>query len=346
MPAIESGKVLVSGANGYIAVWVVKTLLDRGFTVRGTVRAESKGAHLRTLFADAGDKLELVVVEDITVPGAFDAAVQGVDAILHTASPFHFHADDPAELITPAVAGTTGILASAAAHAGPRLQRVVVTSSCAAVLTPGDASGRAFAEADWNEASVRAVEAAGRAAPPAEKYRASKTLAERAAWAAHAALLGAGAVDWDLVVLNPPFVFGPVLHEVRDAVGLNESARDWYESVVKGAKTTEQLATVGSSYVDVRDLALAHVLALQKQDAAGQRIIVSAGPFNWQNWVTIAHKLYPEIQEGDTSYDPEKATYAIRYVPDKERELLKTPFRSMEETTKDILDDFKAKGWL
>ena len=66
MPAITSGKILVTGANGYIAVWVVKKLLEKGFAVRGTVRSESKAPYLRELFKEYGDKFEVVIVEDIT----------------------------------------------------------------------------------------------------------------------------------------------------------------------------------------------------------------------------------------------------------------------------------------
>ncbi len=66
MPAITSGKVLVTGANGYVAAWVLKDLLENGFAVRGTVRSESKAAHLRSYFKAFGDKLEFVVVGDIT----------------------------------------------------------------------------------------------------------------------------------------------------------------------------------------------------------------------------------------------------------------------------------------
>lgn len=66
MPVVNSGKVLVTGANGYIAVWLVKTLLERGYSVRGTVRAASRGKHLSNLFKEYGDKFELVIVEDIT----------------------------------------------------------------------------------------------------------------------------------------------------------------------------------------------------------------------------------------------------------------------------------------
>ena len=66
MPAIDSGKVLVTGANGYIAVWVVKAFLDQGFAVRGTVRSESKAKHLRELFKSYGQRFEVAIVEDIT----------------------------------------------------------------------------------------------------------------------------------------------------------------------------------------------------------------------------------------------------------------------------------------
>jgi nucleoside-diphosphate-sugar epimerase len=59
-------KVLVSGANGFIAVWVVKTLLEKGYSVRGTIRSIDKGDHLKKLFGQYGEKFELVVVEDIT----------------------------------------------------------------------------------------------------------------------------------------------------------------------------------------------------------------------------------------------------------------------------------------
>ena len=69
MPAAISGKVLVTGANGFLAVWVVKKLLEAGFSVRGTIRSEDKGTYLKKLFASYGDKLEFVIVKDITKVG-------------------------------------------------------------------------------------------------------------------------------------------------------------------------------------------------------------------------------------------------------------------------------------
>ncbi|THG95051.1 hypothetical protein EW026_g6529 [Hermanssonia centrifuga] len=307
MPAVNSGKILVSGANGYIAVWVVKKLLEQGYS-----------------------------------EGAFDEAVKDVDAIEHTASPFHLRANDPAELIAPAVAGTGGILQSALKY-GTSVKRVVVTSSCAAVLT-ADPNPRVFTEDDWNELSVKEVETKGSEASAFDKYRASKTLAERAAWAFMK--LNADKLHFDLVVLNPPFVFGPTLHEVDDPEKLNSSMHDWWSSVVKGRRDNIFLATIGSAWIDVRDLAQAHVLGIQKENAGGNRIIVSAGPWKWQDWVNAAHDIDSALPAGNTSYDPSKAVHQINYDVSKADKLLGLKYIGVKESTKDMIAQFKEEGWI
>ncbi|KAI0342089.1 NAD-P-binding protein [Trametopsis cervina] len=342
MPAVNSGKVLVTGANGFIAAWVVKTLLDEGYAVRGTARSESKGAHLKEIFKEYGDKFEFVVVEDITREGAFDDAVKGVDAIEHTASPFHFAVDDPAELITPAVAGTGSVLQSAFKH-GTQVKRVVVTSSVAAVLEilPDPP---VFTEEHWNGQAVKNVEEKGKDASPADKYRASKTLAEKAAWAF--VQNNKAKITFDLVVVNPPMVMGPVLHEVTDPEKLNTSMLDWYKTVIKGARTNEELFTVSSSWVDVRDLAVAHVLAIQKEEAAENRFIISAGAYVWQEWVNVAHAQDSNLVAGDPNADLSKVFYPMRYDTSKADRVLGIKYRTMKETTKDILGQFREKGWI
>ena len=71
MPAVTSGTVLVTGANGFVAMWLIRKLLERGFAVRGTVRSENKVESLKQVFNEYGDKLEIYVVPDITkVPAA------------------------------------------------------------------------------------------------------------------------------------------------------------------------------------------------------------------------------------------------------------------------------------
>ncbi|KAJ7477408.1 D-lactaldehyde dehydrogenase [Mycena latifolia] len=339
MPAIASGKVLVSGANGYIAAWVVRSLLEEGFSVRGAVRSEGKGAHLRDIFAQYGDKFELVIVPDITQEGAFDKAVQGVDAIAHTASPFHLNDGvEPEEFLTPAIQGTLTILRSALKH-GTAVKRVVVTGSSAAVLQV-EKEPKIFSELDWNEQAPRELAELGREAPAITKYRASKALAERAAWdfvEKHKSEIG-----WDLVVLNPPFVFGPHIHHASTPDSLNTSSRQFYTMLME--ESSPAMRHIGSCWVDVRDLGRAHVLAFLKAPAGGERIIVSAGPFVWQDWLDAApdstkyQKGVPGAGKGTVhqiQYDASKAARVLGI----------SKYRSMEETARDTAADWEARGW-
>ncbi|KAG9118550.1 methylglyoxal reductase (NADPH-dependent) gre2, partial [Ceratobasidium sp. 392] len=217
--------------------------------------------------------------------GAFDEAVKGVDAIAHTASPFHFQADDPQTLIEPAVKGTVGILKSIEKHA-PGIQRVVVTSSAAAIADTSKPTGTIFAEVkagldlsqdprhikivlqdDWNTFSTKEVEKKGSAAAGADKYRASKTLAEKAAWVE----VEAKKPTWDLVL-------GPIMHQLDDLANLNTSvAMPLYKITYskEGETSNENLLQPNMNFVDVRDVALAHLRALEVPEAGGQRFITA-----------------------------------------------------------------------
>ncbi|KAF7973250.1 hypothetical protein HWV62_15763 [Athelia sp. TMB] len=362
MPAVQPpAKVLVSGANGYIAIWVVSSLLEKGYSVRGTVRSAAKGKHLQEIFKSYGDKHE--------VDGAFDDAVKGVDAIEHTASPFHLNADDPEELIRPAVDGTVGILKSALKF-GSSVKRIVITSSCAAVLqesTTVPPTPQTFSELDWNEQATHLVETQGREAGAMHKYRASKTLAEKAAWA----FVKEHDVNWDLVVVNPPFVFGPPLHSVPKLADLNTSAADWYNTVLTSGPTTSMPAklTMGSCWIDVRDLGLAHVAALAKSEAGGERFIISAGSFVWQDWLNIVNGLpkddlakltnaasIPTGQPAHDSTHPE-TKILFNYKTDKAARILGmgqshqaqgqgfTAYRTKKQCAVDMVQDFASRGW-
>ncbi|KAI0696062.1 NAD(P)-binding protein [Cerioporus squamosus] len=344
MPAITSGRVLVTGANGYIAVWIVKSLLEAGFAVRGTVRAESKAAYLRNLFQSFGDKFDVVVVPDMTKEDAFAEHVKDVNAIAHTASPFHMNAVEPDEIIGPAVAGTLSVLKAAHVH-GAVVKRVIVLSSTAALFR-ATTEPVVLDESAWNEQALAEVKQKGRDAPAVTKYRASKTLAERAAWEWYEERKRAGVLGWDLVVLNPPFVYGLILHECDKPENLNQSMRDWYHLIVEGKIDNETLVNGGAMYVDVRDIAQAHTLALLKPDAGDNRFIISAGPYKWQDFATAAHRFSDKLPAGVTSYDPSKATHLLQYDNRKAINILGIKYRSIEEITSDSLQDFKARGWI
>ncbi|PCH42485.1 NAD(P)-binding protein [Wolfiporia cocos MD-104 SS10] len=339
MPTVSSGKVLVTGASGYVASWVVRTLLEQGYSVRATVRSESKASHLRTIFSAYGDKLEFAIVEDMVKVGAFDDAVKGVDAIEHVASPCHTQADDPDELIVPAVNGVLHVLESARDY-GASVKRIVMTSSCAAILERHD-TPRVFTEADWNEQTLSDVKLNGRGADQLSKYMASKVLAERAAWdfvSKHK-----GEIGWDLVVLNPPWILGPVITEAKNAESMNSSMNVWYQIVLQNAINTK---TEGQSWIDVRDLADAHVLALQKEEAEGNRIIVAEGTWKWQDWINAARICGVKASNSDSPYDAKKGIHYIAFDTTKAKQLLGMKYRSRQQCTTDIIEDFKARSWI
>ncbi|KAJ1379947.1 hypothetical protein SESBI_46431, partial [Sesbania bispinosa] len=108
MSSGEGKVVCVTGASGYIASWIVKFLLQRGYTVRATVRDPSNPNKVDHLLKLDGAKERLQLFKaDLLEEGSFDSAVEGSDAVFHTASPAQFFVKDPqAELIDPAVKGT------------------------------------------------------------------------------------------------------------------------------------------------------------------------------------------------------------------------------------------------
>ncbi|KAI6024177.1 hypothetical protein PISMIDRAFT_111991 [Pisolithus microcarpus 441] len=347
MPAIQPpSKVVVSGANGFIAMWVMRDLLEHGYSVRGTVRSAQKGEYISKYFAEYGSKLELVVVEDITKEGAFDEAVKGVDAIAHTASPVYTTGD----MVGPAVKGTIGILHSALRF-GQSIKRIVYTSSGSAVIREVD-QPTTFTEEDWNLKAVDAFKEQGDNASNIVKYRTSKVLAEQGAWSfvkehQHD-------ISWDLTVVNPTFVFGPAIHEVADPTSLNFSARLFYNHVADPAKSDEvakqSLSNTVYTWIDVRDLSEAHRRALETPEAGGERIIASTGPWSWQNFIDTANSLDPPPQlskplpRGNPGVGSQHS--CMHYFDNtKSQRILGMKYRSMAEMTRDTFADYEARGW-
>ncbi|KNZ74715.1 NADPH-dependent methylglyoxal reductase GRE2 [Termitomyces sp. J132] len=335
MPTVTPGdKILVSGANGYIAIWVVRRFLEKGYAVRGTVWSADKGKYLEEYFKSYSDKFEIVVVQDITKEGAFD------EMLLHTQ---RLRSTWMLQLYKPAVNGTVSILKSAQKN-GSNVKRVVMTSSAASVLEIG--VDKIFTEANWNELAVREVKEQGDAAPGMTKYRASKTLAEKSAWEFYNA--NKANLEWDLSILNPPFVFGPAIHELESPDALNTSLRQWYDAVLGNNQNETFLKVQGSAYIDVRDVAEAHTLALEKEAAGGERIIISVGSYVWQDWPrSLSPSPIPSHPNLPVGYPGAGATAKppVRYDTSKAQRILGLKYRTKVEVTRDTLADFERRGW-
>ncbi|KAH9946470.1 NAD-P-binding protein [Amylocystis lapponica] len=340
MPAITSGKVLVTGANGYIASWVVGSLLQQGYSVRGTVRAEEKGQYLKEIYKSYGNKLELVVVDDLTKEGIFDDAVKGVDAIAHLASPVRVTRTDPDEIVVPAVQGTANIFTSALTY-GSSLKRFILTSSCAAVFTISD-KPRTFSEEDWNDAAIEQLHEQGKNAEEVVAYMASKVFAERATWALYEA--NKDTLPWDLVVLTPPFVVGPTLQPVSSLEELGYSSVALFNAICVPSQDRIPLTRIGQCWIDVRDYANANVTVLETPEAGGERFIVSAGTFTWEEWAIEARKFSKDLPAVDEAYNPAEVRHLIKYNTTKADRILGIKYRSMGESARDLLLDFKKKG--
>jgi len=265
------------------------------------VRSKSKGEYLERLFEDhPKGRFSFVIVEDIDKEGAFDLAVIGVDAVEHTASPVSLEiVGDPQALIGPAVRGTTGILESIKRYA-PTVKRVVITSSVASLVdfSKEPPLGEKFPtldETDWNTLSPKEVEERGWNAEGVHKYRASKVLAERAAW--EFVEKNNADVGFDVVTICPPLVFGPILHEVPSETALNSSMVSFRQFTSLPAKPTEEYVEPVNKtgfWVDVRDVAAIHALALANPVAGGERFLVCSGPNTWQDILDAIHAALPD----------------------------------------------------
>ncbi|KAJ7494891.1 D-lactaldehyde dehydrogenase, partial [Mycena latifolia] len=277
--------------------------------------------------------------ESVPKEGAFDEAVEGVDDIEHTASPTNMHVDDPAELITPATQGTLGILQSSVPGVGTSVKRVIVTSSAWAVLQRSK-EPKTFSELDWDEEAPAEVTTLGAAASAVAKYAAAKTLAERAAW--DFVERHKSEIRWDLVVLNPPGVFGPHINDAPTPDALRTSPRRFYTTLTEPSSDAESNRLV--AWVDVRDLARAPVLALVKTGAGGERIIVSAGSFVWQDCLDAAPDS-PKYQNGVPGGE-QGVVRRVRFDASKSARVLgMNAYRGLEEMVRDTVADWEARGW-
>jgi nucleoside-diphosphate-sugar epimerase len=261
----KSKPVMVTGATGYVAGWLVKKLLDEGITVHAAIRNPEKKEKIEHLdkVAKATKGSIKYFKSDLLEKGSYAEAMKGCELVFHTASPFITDVKDPQkDLIDPAVLGTQNVLETANQTAS--VKRVVLTSSCAAIYTDAidcqKAPNGVLTEEIWNTTSSIDY----------QPYSYSKTLAEKKAWE-----IAGKQSQWDLVTINPSFVMGPPLNvKANTSESFNILKQMGDGSFKSGAPK------MGVGLVDVRDVAEAHYLAGFTPEANG-RYITSAHNTNF-----------------------------------------------------------------
>lgn len=249
--------VLVTGATGYVAGWVVKRLLEAGVTVHAAVRDPSnhdKLRHLEELKSSTSGDLKFFKA-DLLTEGSYAEGMAGCKVVFHTASPFTSKITDPQkDLVDPAKIGTRNVLETA--NKTKSVSRVVLTSSVAAICGSNrkilSLPNGTLNEDVWNDISSLSY----------NPYAYSKTIAEKEAWSIHEKQN-----NWDLVVVNPSLVLGP---------GLNPNATSESFNIMKAYGDGLMKSGVpdsGLEIVDVRDLADAHLKAAFVKNAHGRYII-------------------------------------------------------------------------
>lgn len=337
VPIHSGGKVLLTGGSGFIASHILDSLLEHGFTVVVTVRSEEKGlAIVESVEEGLRGAVSFVIVGDVSQEDAFVEAVNSdppFDYVIHTASPYHLNVQDPVkEFLDPAIKGTTGILNSIKLYA-PGVKRVVITSSSAAIINPGNHPNvyneTVWAPMTWEEAMI-----------PQNTYRASKVFSEKAAWD----FVADENPNFTLATINNTYTFGPIQRRLPYLDAMNTSNHRIRDMILGHMRDGLQPTAPVFTFVDVRDVALAHVRAMTVPEAAGLRFYIVAEHFSNKHIADAIRNGFPALRDVLPSEDaPDDLPPDVyRFDNGRSKEVLGLEYRGLAESVRDTVASILA----
>jgi dihydroflavonol-4-reductase len=257
----KNGKsVLVTGVTGHLGFTLVKELIIRNYDVRAGVR-NSEDTERNKHLLDLGVE---IVDADIMKPETLRKAVEDVDGIFQVAAVFALDATDPQkDIIDPSVTGGLNVL-KAAKEAG--VKRIVWTSSMAAVGM-GTTSDKPFTEDDWYHQAKN-------------PYYYAKYKAEWEAWKY------ADSNNLDLITINPGYIIGPNFYRHTPTTQI-------FKDIL--SNSLPMIPPIRFNFIDVRDVALAHILAYEKKEAKG-RYICATDVITFKKTLQLLHSMNSEIK--------------------------------------------------
>ncbi|GLB07514.1 hypothetical protein AtubIFM57258_002857 [Aspergillus tubingensis] len=318
--------VFITGATGFIGSSTALETLKAGYRLRIGVRKRSE--KLEDILAGYRDQIEFVTIPDLTDEAAFRGKLDGVDYVLHLASPLARGTDQDA-IFTPAVKGTLALLKEAAKV--PNIKKVVITSSIASLIPiTGIPEGGVIKEDnDWNlnvDPKANFVDSSNPDATPMTLYRASKLLANNATWE----FRETEKPHYSLVTIHPAFVFGTNLVQTSAEEVQTGSNGILWGSVMGGVPLG------GITGVHIQDVAEAHVKALDPKIKDGSKYLLSAPQTTWKDVARIALKAYPNVGA--------KITEGVEEMPSMSTDTTKAEvelgiqWRSWEEIVRNVMD--------
>ena len=346
-------KVLLTGITGFIARHIADNLIKKGYTVVGTLRnANSRTHDFRQLYPEAieNGQLQFFEIADIAAPAAFHGVFNvhtNIKYVIHTASPTTFNGTDfKNDIVDPAVNGTLSVLT--AAHAASGVERFVFTSSLAACVNY-TSKGIEVNEDTWNPVTYEESLDNGIGA-----YYGSKALAERAVYE----FVDKKKPSFEVVTIVAPSVLGGPVNEINKIANVHPGLDIWFSLIDAKDMTDFKMPMVHSTvYVDIRDLADIHVLAIDKPDqiTGNSRYLASAGFLSSQLIVDGARKTLPpnyadRIYKGTPGDRQNGASYMLDKIDaSKSNSVFQLKFRTIEDTAGTLMKyliDVKDKDQL
>ncbi|XP_077231707.1 NAD(P)-binding Rossmann-fold superfamily protein [Tasmannia lanceolata] len=314
--ATKKRVVCVTGGNGFIGSWVVRVLVEKGYTVHATYQPGTRTAHLPSLSLHLHEA-------DILDQGALHKAIQGCSGVIHIASPCTLEdpRDPQTDLVLPAVQGTLNVLE--ASRKSGSVKRVVITSSISALVpNPNWPTNTPVDETSWTDLHY--------CKSRKKWYPVSKTEAEKAAWDY------ANKYSMDIVTIHPSTCLGPLLQS-----SLNASSAVLLQ-LLQGSRDTQEYHWLGC--VHVVNVAEAHVLLLETPSASG-RYLCTNGIYQFKDFASTVAKLCPEYPVHRFSEETQPGLVECKNAAKRLIDL-GIVFRPIEEAIQDSVGSMKEKGFL
>ncbi len=218
--------ILVTGGTGFLAGWIIRKLLEKGYNVRTTIRSDKGFEKITSMLQTEGvDCTNLsYCIADLTSADGWDEAMKGIDKVLHVASPLGGDNHEDPTLIPIAKAGVENVI-NAAIRA--KVEKVVMTSSQAACFPDRSNHNPALNEDFWTSLDNKFC----------TNYMKSKIIAEKTAWE-----LIEKQNTTKLTTILPSAILGP------NMAGKRSSTDQIFEMILKGMPSPNVVYSV----VDVR----------------------------------------------------------------------------------------------